>query len=139
MSGGSRRRVRRQGFEVARGPGDATSAGVAEREDAEGVALGVQGVDVRPDDTEPDGVELTRYRDMMQRLARDPVGRTRVFELLMRLFFIYVLGVRPESLQNRRHARGEAPREWCTDGVAASSCAPGIMGPVLAFRGELEA
>ena len=57
----------------------------------------------------------------------------------MRLFFIHVLGVRPESLQNRRHARGEAPREWCTDGVAASSCAPGIMGLVLAFRGEVEA
>ena len=101
--------------------------------------LVVQGVDVRLDDTELDEVELPRYRDMMQRLARDPVGQTRVFELLMRLFFIHVLGFRPKSLQNRRHARGEAPREWCTDGVAASSCAPGIMGPVLAFRGEVEA
>ena len=101
--------------------------------------LVVQGVDVRLDDTELDGVELPRYRDMMQRLARDPVGQTRVFELLMRLFFIHVLGVRPKSLQNRRHARGEAPREWCTDGVAISSCAPDIMGPVLAFRGEVEA
>ena len=42
--------------------------------------LVVQGVDVRLDDTELDGVELPRYRDMMQRLARDPVGQTRVFE-----------------------------------------------------------
>jgi len=31
------------------------------------------------------------------------------------------------------------PREWCTDGVAASSSAPGIVGPVQAFRGEIEA
>ena len=31
------------------------------------------------------------------------------------------------------------PREWCTDGVAASSTAPGIVGPVRAFRGEIEA
>ena len=101
--------------------------------------LVVQGVDLRLDDTELDEVELPRYRDMMQRLARDPVGQTGVFELLMRLFFIHVLGFRPKSLQNRRHARGEAPREWCTDGVAISSCAPDIMGPVLAFRGEVEA
>ena len=48
--------------------------------------LVVQGVDLRLDDTELDEVELPRYRDMMQRLARDPVGQTRVFELLMRLF-----------------------------------------------------
>ena len=63
--------------------------------------LVVQGVDVRLDDTELDGVELTRYRDMMQRLARDPVGQTRVFELLMRLFFIHVLGFRTREARLR--------------------------------------
>ena len=57
----------------------------------------------------------------------------------MRLFFIHVLGVRPECLQNRRRAQMKPPREWCTDGVAASSSAPGVLGPVLAFRGEIEA
>ena len=57
----------------------------------------------------------------------------------MRLFFIHVLGVRPECLQNRRRTKATAPREWCTDGVAASSSAPGMLGPVLAFRGEIEA
>jgi len=57
----------------------------------------------------------------------------------MRLFFIHVLGVRPDCLQNRRRTKAAPPREWCTDGVAASSCAPGILGPVLAFRGEIEA
>ena len=82
---------------------------------------------------------LPKYRDMMQRLARDPVGQTLVFELVMRLFFIHVLGVRPGCLQNRRRAKPKAPREWCTDGIAASSSAPRIFGPVLAFRGEIEA
>ena len=82
--------------------------------------------------------KLPRYRDMMRRLARDPVGQTRVFELMMRLFFIHVLGVRPDCLRNRRR-QVRAPREWCTDGVASSASAPGIFGPVHAFRGEIEA
>ena len=57
----------------------------------------------------------------------------------MRMFFIHVLGVRPECLHNRRRAARARTREWCTDGVAASSTAPGIFGPILAFRGEIEA
>ena len=36
------------------------------------------------------------YREMTQRLARDPVGQAVVFELMIRLFFIHVLGIRPE-------------------------------------------
>ena len=35
--------------------------------------------------------------------------------------------------------QAKPPREWCTDGVAASASAPGAFGPVLAFRGEIEA
>ena len=101
--------------------------------------LNVQGMDIRLDDADLAAVDLPRYRDMMQRLARDPVGQTRVFELIMRLFFIHVLGVRPECVQSRRRVRTSVPREWCTDGVAASSSAPGIVGPVQAFRGEIEA
>ena len=99
----------------------------------------VEGMELRLDDSELDAALLPRYRDMMQRLARDPVGQTYVFELIMRLFFVHVLGVRPECLNNRRRTRMTAPREWCTDGVAASSSAPGLLGPVLAFRGEIEA
>ena len=99
----------------------------------------VQGMEVRLDDADLAGVDLPRYRDMMQRLARDPVGQTRVFELIMRLFFQHVLGVRPEVVHSRRRAKVSGPREWCTDGVAASSSAPGIVGPVRAFRGEIEA
>ena len=101
--------------------------------------LKVQGHDISLDDHHLVGVDLPRYRDMMRRVARDPVGQTRVFELIMRLFFIHVLGVRPECLHNRRRASKNAPREWCSDGMAASSSAPGIVGPVLAFRGEIEA
>jgi len=101
--------------------------------------LVVQGEEIRLDDTELEGVDLPRYRDMMRRLARDPVGQTRVFELIMRLFLIHVLGVRPDCVESRRRAKQQAPREWCTDGVAASSSTPGILGPVCAFRGEIEA
>ena len=75
----------------------------------------------------------------MCRLARDPVGQTVVFELIMRLFFLHVLGVRPECLHNRRKAVRKHTREWCTDGITAASTFFGIFGPVLAFRGEVEA
>ena len=74
-----------------------------------------------------------------RRVAADPLGQTIVFELMMRLFFLHVLGVRPECLQNRRHARRTYTREWVTDGVAAASVTPGIFGLVHAFRGEIEA
>ena len=61
-----------------------------------------QGQEIRLDDSlENDGV-LPHYRDMLRRLARGPVGQTVMFELVVRMFFLYFLGVRPEGLQNRR-------------------------------------
>ena len=99
----------------------------------------VQGFEVRLDDSLKDDDTLPKYRDMLRRVAADPLGQTVVFELMMRLFFLHVLGVRPECLQNRRHARRTSTREWVTDGVAAASVAPGIFGLVQAFRGEIEA
>ena len=63
--------------------------------------LVVEGVEVRLDASELDADVLPRYRDMLQRLARDPVGHTLVLEFVMRLFFIHVLGLRPECMQNR--------------------------------------
>ena len=51
----------------------------------------------------------------------------------------HVFGVRPDCIESRRGARKADPREWCTDGLAVSACAPGIFGPVAAFRGEIEA
>jgi len=99
----------------------------------------VQGYEIRLDDSFNSCEDLPAYRDMMRRLASDPYGQTLVFELVMRLFFLHVLGVRPECLQNRRRSQRLHAREWCTDGAAASSTAPGIFGPILAFRGEIEA
>ena len=63
--------------------------------------LVVEGVELRLDSDVDDVGNLPKYREMMQRLPRDPVGQTRVFELMMRLFFLHVLGVRPECLRNR--------------------------------------
>ena len=100
----------------------------------------VQGQELRLDESlGSESAVLPKYRDMLRRLARDPVGQTIVFELIMRMFFLHILGVRPECLQNRRRAARARVREWCTDGVAAASAACGIFGPILAFRGEIEA
>ena len=79
-----------------------------------------------------------KYRDMLVRIAKDPVGQTIAFHLMMRLFFQHVTGIRPECIESRRGARRDVPREWCTDGLAASM-SPGIFGLVAAFRGEIEA
>ena len=76
---------------------------------------------------------------MLRRLARDPVAQTVQFELLMRLFFQHVLNVRPETLECRRGAPRRGAREWCSDGAAACSTGAGMLGPILAFRGEIEA
>ena len=82
---------------------------------------------------------LPKYRDMIRRLAQDPVGQVVQFELLMRLFFQHVLNVRPETLDCRRNAARGQCREWCSDGTAMASTGAGMIGPVLAFRGEIEA
>ena len=102
--------------------------------------LVVQGVEIRLEDSSiMSQGDLPKYRDMMKRLARNPVGQTLVFDKMMKLFFIHVLGVRPDLMENRRRVKPSADQKWCTDGVAASSFGPGIFGPVRAFRGEIEA
>ena len=100
----------------------------------------VQGQEIRLGETlGSDTTVLPKYRDMLRRLARDPVGQTIVFEFITRMFFLHILGVRQECLQNRRRAAREKVRDWCTDGVAAASAAYGIFGPILALRAEIEA
>ncbi|CAJ1441410.1 unnamed protein product [Effrenium voratum] len=81
---------------------------------------------------------LPKYREMLHRIAQDPVAQTVQFDLLMPLFFQHVL-VRPETLQCGRGSARTFAREWCSDGAAASSTGAGMLGPVLAFRGEIEA
>ena len=87
----------------------------------------VQGEEIRLDESLENDDVLPKYRDMLRRLARDPVGQTVMFELVMRMFFLHVLGVRPECLQNRRGSNRSSMREWCSDGVAASTTACGIF------------
>lgn len=68
--------------------------------------LVIQGVEVSLDDSQLGDVNLPRYREMMARLARDPVGQTRMFHLMMILFFcVHVLGFLPETLRNQREAK----------------------------------
>ena len=76
---------------------------------------------------------------MQKRLAADPVSQARAFEIMMVLFFIFVLGVRPECVSNQRGEPWKGVREWASDGCAASSYYLGILGAVLAFRGPIEA
>jgi len=68
---------------------------------------------------------LPKYRDMLRRLAQDPVGQVLQFELLMRLFLQHVLNVRPETSDCRRNSVRAACREWCSDGAAAASTGAG--------------
>ena len=75
---------------------------------------------------------------MQKRLAADPVAQARAFEIMMVLFFIVVLGVRPECVSNQRGEPWKGVREWASDGCAASSFYLGILGAVLAFRGPIE-
>ena len=63
------------------------------------------------------------YREMTERLAADPVGQAFVFELMIRLFFIHVLGVRPELVGWRRGERRKVATIWASDGVAADDMA----------------
>ena len=67
----------------------------------------VKGQEIRLDDGSIPGLRsdvLPKYRDMMRRVAQNPVGQTVCFELIMRLFFVHVLGVRPNV--------------WVADGAA---------------------
>ena len=74
-----------------------------------------------------------------KKYTQPPDWHVQEVELLMRLFLQHVLNVRPETLDCRRNTVRRACREWCSDGVAASSTGAGMLGPVLAFRGEIEA
>ena len=74
--------------------------------------LVVEGVEVRLVDSEIDATLLPTYRTQMQRLARDPVGQTIVFELVMRLFFMHILGVRWDTAGQRRRATPASREHW---------------------------
>jgi hypothetical protein len=95
--------------------------------------LVVQGEEFRLDE------ELsTTYREMVERLARDPAGQTFVFELMIRLFFQHVLGVQPESVGWRRGEARSKPADY-HDGVAADFSGWSVLGSIAAAFGAVEA
>ena len=80
------------------------------------------------------------YREMTQRIARDPVGQAFVFELMIRLFFIIVLGLRPETVGWQRGETRRASQQWPSDGLAAAiTGVPALFGPIAATLGAVEA
>ena len=79
------------------------------------------------------------YREMTERLAADPVGQAIVFELMMRLFFIRVLGIRPELIGWRRGNVGKPGKKWNGNGVAADFRMRWLVGLLAAAFGPVEA
>lgn len=78
-------------------------------------------------------------RDMAERLARDPVGQVLVFELMIRLFFEYVLGCDPHAVGWRRGecAGQRAPARRF--GLRFDGHRIGMCGKVAAAFGPIEA
>ncbi|CAK0814408.1 unnamed protein product, partial [Prorocentrum cordatum] len=84
--------------------------------------------------------EQVTFSEMSQRIAADPVGQAVVFELMMRLFFVHVLGLRPEAVGWRRGEVRKASEHWISDGVAADLMGvPTVFGPLAAAFGPVEA
>ncbi|CAK0911448.1 unnamed protein product, partial [Prorocentrum cordatum] len=84
--------------------------------------------------------EQVTFSEMSQRIAADPVGQAVVFELMMRLFFVHVLGLRPETVGWRRGEVRKASEHWISDGVAADLMGvPTVFGPLAAAFGPVEA
>jgi len=80
------------------------------------------------------------YKEMAQRVAGDPTGQAIVFELMMRLFFEHVLGLREGTVGWRRgEVRTKAAKAWASHGVAADMSKPGIYGAIAAAFGAVEA
>ena len=79
------------------------------------------------------------YREMTERLAADPVGQAIVFELMMRLFFTRVLGIRPELIGWRRGNVMKPGKMWHGNGVAADFRTRWLFGPIAAAFGPVEA
>ena len=101
--------------------------------------LTVQGVE-HTFDTDLTEAEHVTFSDMSQRIAADPGDQAVAFELLMRLFFVHVLGLRPETVGWRRGEVRKASEHWVSDGVAADLMGvPTVFGPLAAAFGPVEA
>ena len=93
----------------------------------------------KPIDLAAEAGDVPAYAEMRLRLVHDPVGQAIMFELFIRLLYLFVLGVRADCVSHPRGPNGfQVPEEWCTNGVAASAHCFGTYGPLLATRGEVE-
>ena len=79
------------------------------------------------------------YREMTERLAADPIGQAMVFEMMMQLFFVHVLGLRPEDIGWRRGSIKKPMNLWQSNGVAADFRSKWLFGPIVAAFGAVEA
>ena len=82
---------------------------------------------------------LPCFREMTERLASDPAGQVFVFELLIRIFFVCVLGVRHDCVGWRRGEAKTTKKEWCTDGLGHDQMASTVFGWIQAAFGPVEA
>ena len=94
-----------------------------------------------PDFLSDDGsaVVMPTQNDLNRSLANDPVGQSIAFDITMRLFFVHLLGIRPEAVGRDKLESGRQVREWNSDGCACTGHSFGIFGPIQAFRAPIEA
>ena len=78
---------------------------------------------------------VIRYAELRLRVVNDPVGQSIIVQPFLRLFFLHVLGARPECVAQPEHAYIK-PRDWLADGVAASLISLGCMLIFWPPRGE---
>lgn len=79
-----------------------------------------------------------QYEELRLRVVNDPVGQSIIVHLFLHLFVLHILGARPECVAQPKNAHIK-PRDWLTDGVAASLTSLGSMIIVASARGEMEA
>lgn len=85
------------------------------------------------------GIDLAmRYEELRLRVVNDPAGQSSIVHLFLQLFVLHILGARPECVAQPKHACIK-PRDWLTDGAAASLTSLGSMMILAAASGEMEA
>ena len=77
-----------------------------------------------------------RYEELRLRVVSDPIGQSIIVHLLFTLFALHILCARPERVAQPDHAFTR-PREWLTDGVAASLASLGCMLILAVGMGEM--
>ena len=85
-------------------------------------------------DTDADIDLAIRYEELRLRVVNGPVGQSIIVHPFLRLFVLHLLGARPECEAQPKHVYIK-PRDWLTDGVAASLTSLGCMLILAATMG----